>query len=102
MREGDDTTFGRALNESHDSCRDLLRVSCPSLDRLVEVARDAGALGARLTGAGFGGCAVIFTRAEERDRIATALVERYYAGRPDFRPDIHLMAVEPAAGALYE
>jgi galactokinase len=102
MREGDADTFGRALNESHNSLRDLLRVSCPALDRLVEIARDAGALGARLTGAGFGGCAVIFTRVEERDRIEAALIERYYAGRPEFRRQTHLMAVEPAAGALYD
>lgn len=102
MRDGDAAAFGRLLNESHDSLRDRLRVSSPALDRLVEMAREEGALGARLTGAGFGGCAVIFTRAEERGRIASALAERYYAGRPEFRPETHLMAAEPAAGALYE
>src|SRR5208283_356427 len=52
MRAGDAGTFGRLLNESHASLRDWLRVSCPALDRLVEAANSAGALGARLTGAG--------------------------------------------------
>jgi len=102
MRAGDAGTFGRLLNESHASLRDWLRVSCPALDRLVEAANSAGALGARLTGAGFGGCAVILCRAAEQERVAEGIVERFYKGRAEFNREIHLMAARPSAGALCE
>lgn len=55
--------LGRLISEAHVSLRELYQVSCPELDRLVEDALPAeGVLGARLTGAGFGGCAVILLR----------------------------------------
>jgi galactokinase len=101
LRDGDAVAFGRALNASHDSARDLLRISCPELDRLVELAREAGAMGARLTGAGFGGFAVIACRAEEGHRIAAEIQSRFYADAKEFDPDVHLIRVEPSAGALY-
>src|SRR6185436_1739413 len=46
--------FGLLLNQSHESLRDLLKVSCPALDNLVDAAQRSLAGGARLTGAGFG------------------------------------------------
>ncbi|MDO8838134.1 MAG: galactokinase [Parvibaculum sp.] len=51
-------SFGALMNESHASLAGDFDVSTPALDRLVESARRAGAIGARLTGAGFGGCIV--------------------------------------------
>ena len=69
MERGDAECFGQLLGESHASLRDRLHVSVPALDRLVSGAMDAGALGARLTGAGFGGCAVIFCRTEDVGRV---------------------------------
>ena len=59
MEVGDLAEFGRLLLESHASLRDRLHVSRAELDGLVERAMAAGAAGARLTGAGFGGCVVI-------------------------------------------
>jgi galactokinase len=100
MRAGDAIEFGRLLNESHASLRDLLRVSSPALDSVVEAACAAGALGARLTGAGFGGCAVILCRAGERERVAEGIIERFYTGRGDFDRMVHLIAADPSAGAL--
>jgi galactokinase len=100
LRAADASTFGRLLNESHASLRDLLRVSNGALDELVDTARDAGALGARLTGAGFGGCAVVFCHSSERQRVAEILMRRYYSKRPGFDPSTHLIAVEPSAGAF--
>lgn len=101
LRSGDAGAFGQALNESHESLRDLLRVSCPALDELVAATRASGALGARLTGAGFGGCAVVFCKAEDRERVAAGIVERYYSGKPGFDPGNDLIAAEPSPGALH-
>ncbi|MBM3477234.1 MAG: galactokinase, partial [Armatimonadetes bacterium] len=59
LKGGDLAAFGALMNESHDSLRDDYEVSCTELDAMVEMAREVpGCLGARLTGAGFGGCAV--------------------------------------------
>ena len=64
MRTGDMTTAGRLMNESHASLRDDFEVSTPALDRLVaQLAGTPGVYGARLTGAGFGGCAVALVAA---------------------------------------
>jgi galactokinase len=100
LRAGDAGEFGELLYASHESLRDLLRISNPQLDELVEAARAAGARGARLTGAGFGGCAVVFTDVAERDRVAAELVRTYYSRRPGFDAGKHLIAAEPSAGAL--
>ena len=93
--------FGSILNAGHASVRDQLRISCPALDALTEVALASGALGARLTGAGFGGCAVVFCHAAERERVAAGLVQRYYAKHASFDPAVHLIATEPSNGALF-
>ncbi len=59
LRRSDARTFGALMFSGHASLRDLYEVSVPELDALVEIARSSpGCLGARLTGAGFGGCTV--------------------------------------------
>lgn len=93
--------FGALLDASHESLRYLLGVSCPELDELVEAARESGAFGARLTGAGFGGCAVIACHSTNRERVAQGLVERFYSKRADFDSARHLIFAEPSAGALH-
>jgi galactokinase len=100
MRQADSETFGNLLYASHESARDLLRISSPALDELVEAARKAGARGARLTGAGFGGCVVVFCRDQDRASIRERLLATYYANRDGFDPQIHLIDAEPSAGAL--
>ncbi|VDK20150.1 unnamed protein product [Anisakis simplex] len=57
-RQGDLRAMGTLMSESHESCRNLYECSCDELDRTVENCVNAGALGARLTGAGWGGCVV--------------------------------------------
>ena len=100
LRDADHLSFGRLLNESHASLRDDLRVSVPALDELVETAIEAGACGARLTGAGFGGCAIIFSEMSEREKIADSLVRNFYSQRSGFDPTKHLILAQPSAGAL--
>ena len=102
LRNSDNVAFGLLLNASHASLRSKLRVSTPDLDRLVDLALEAGALGARLSGAGFGGCAVVFCAAGKKDTVREALLARYYSGRPDFDPASHLIDAVPSAGALAE
>ena len=101
MVRGDIEAFGRLLLESHASLRDRLRVSCAALDRLVNAAIDSGAVGARLTGAGFGGCAVVLCHAGDRVKVRRGMIERFYADRPEFDESRHLIDAEPGPGAFY-
>jgi galactokinase len=100
MEQQDAAAFGSLLLESHASLRDRLHVSCDALDRLVQAAMDSGALGARLTGAGFGGCAVVFCRTLDLPAVRRGLIQRYYAGLPQFDERMHLIHAEPGPGAL--
>ena len=82
LRTGDVAAVGRLLVESHTSLRDLYEVSSPELDAAVDAAMSQpGCLGARMTGAGFGGCAVALV---ERMHVAafTAAVPRSFACVP--------------------
>ncbi len=100
MRESNLAAFGELLNESHASLRDRLRVSSPALDALVGAALEAGAQGARLTGAGFGGCVIILCTSADRDRVRERLIRNFYSNRSDFDPANHLFEAQPSAGAL--
>jgi galactokinase len=95
--------FGQLLDASHQSLRDDCEVSRPELDRLVELAREAGAAGARLTGAGFGGSIVALCRAERAPQVMAALEERFYAprGAAAAAGDVerYLFTAEPSPGA---
>ena len=81
LRSENLAAFGGLMNASHASLRDDFGVSTPALDEIVGVARDAGAAGARLTGAGFGGSAVALCRATEAKGVIEALIDRFYAPR---------------------
>jgi len=101
MERADCDAFGRLLLESHASLRDRLRVSCPALDQLVAAAMESGAVGARLTGAGFGGCAVVLCRQRDAANVRRGLIDRYYASRAGFHEGLHLIDAVPGAGALH-
>jgi galactokinase len=75
---GDYDTVGQLMNESHESLKSDFEVSSPFLDRLVELAQQTeGVLGARLTGAGFGGCTVNLVKTETLPRFSRDVVRRY-------------------------
>ena len=91
--------LGRLFAASHESLRDLYEVSSPELDALVAIAAATpGVVGARLTGAGFGGCTINLV---QRDAIAAfrTAVERDYPARTGLTPTV--LAVDAVAGASF-
>ena len=93
---GDPRAVGPLLVEGHASLRDDLRVSCPELDLAVEAAVEAGALGARMTGGGFGGSAVVLVEDSSAEDVAKAVrgaFERAGYAEPG------VFAAVPSAGA---
>jgi N-acetylgalactosamine kinase len=78
LEAGDISGFAELMNASHASCRDLYEISCPELDRLVEVSWEAGAVGSRLTGAGFGGCTVNLVENKQVDSFIRRVIRSYY------------------------
>lgn len=75
LRSGDLASIGKLFTESHRSLRDDFAVSCLELDAAVLAATEAGALGARLTGAGFGGCAIALVPADRCAEVTLAVQE---------------------------
>lgn len=72
--------FGGLMVDSHASLRDDFEVTCPELDLVVDTCLDTGALGARMTGGGFGGSAIALVRADQVSDVAAA-VERAFHSR---------------------
>jgi galactokinase len=96
LRESDFSAFGRLMYDSHLSMRDDFEISTPELDAFVESAREDGALGARLTGAGFGGCAIALVAEGEADTLVSDTRRRFE--EEDFKEPT-FYRLQPAAGA---
>ena len=99
LEAGDFDAFGRLMVESHESLRDDYEVSCAELDAMVAIARECdGVYGARMTGGGFGGCAIALA-----DEAAAAGVQREVAARYERetgrRPDVWICAAGDGVGA---
>ena len=88
--------IGCHLDASHASMRDDFEISCPELDLAVDTARGNGAIGARMTGGGFGGSAIALTPVREEQQVRDAVVLAF-AEAGFTAPDI--FTVTPAAGA---
>ncbi|MCQ6269768.1 galactokinase [Pseudarthrobacter sp. R1] len=89
--------IGPLLDASHASMRDDFEISCPELDLAVEASRANGAIGARMTGGGFGGAAIALTPVGAEQKVRDAVVQAF-AGAGFTAPDI--FTVTPAAGAI--
>ncbi len=80
LEAGELKTFGQLMNASHVSLREDYEVTGIELDTLVEAAwEQPGVLGARMTGAGFGGCAIAIVEDEAVDAFKQAVGEQYEA-----------------------
>ena len=100
LEAGDLTTFGILMNKSHDSLRDLYEVSCDELDIMVEEARKIdGTIGARMTGAGFGGCTVSLVKEDFVDQFIKSVGTQYEA-RTGLKPEFYVAGVGQGAGRL--
>ncbi len=78
LKNEDILLLGRILNESHESLKNLYEVSGFHLDTIVEAAKEAGAIGARMTGAGFGGCAIALIKENNFEDFKNKVIEEYY------------------------
>lgn len=96
LRDRDPRSVGPLLTASHASLRDDFEVSVAELDAAVAVAIDAGALGARMTGGGFGGSAIALVEVASVDRVAEA-VRTEFATRGFAEPNC--FAVRASGGA---
>ena len=78
LKSGRIPEFGQLMNDCHAGLRDDYEVSCPELDVMVEAAQSLeGCYGARLTGAGFGGCTVNLVAANRAESFKAGLAGRY-------------------------
>ena len=80
LEAGETRAIGPVLIAGHASLRDDFRISCPELDLVVDTALASGALGARMTGGGFGGSAIVLAEAADVDTITKAVEEAFASG----------------------
>jgi len=100
LEAGDVQSFGKLMNQCHTSLRDLYDVSCPELNVMVNIAQTLdGCYGARLTGAGFGGCTVNLVENEKVDSFAKTLANGYEA-ETKLRPEIYITRASKGAELL--
>lgn len=99
LSEGDLQEFGKLLNESHRSLRDDYEVTGFELDTLQELFLKYGAIGARMTGAGFGGCAIALVKAEAANRMIEQVAPEYRE-KTGLAADFYLVRVGNGAREL--
>ena len=99
LEQGELARLGALMNASHESLRKDYEVSSPELDTLVELARSQpGVLGARMTGAGFGGCTVNLVHAEAAEAVYKN-VQDEYARKCGYRPEAYIFQASDGAWA---
>ncbi len=97
LEAGNLQAFGEMMNNTHESCRRFFENSCPEVDELVEIAQSVpGVYGAKLTGGGWGGCAVIIHKPDALEPLSDALKSGY---KTKFNRDVGLLPTVAAQGA---
>ena len=97
LEQGNIREFGQIMNECHASLRDLYEVSIPELNVMVEIAQSLpGCLGARLTGAGFGGCTANLVEKSVAEAFAAELAQQYEA-KTGLKPEIYICKASDGA-----
>ena len=100
LKRNDLAAFGRLMNESHHSLRDDYEVSCPEIDLLTEIAWACpGVLGSRITGGGFGGCAVSIVR-DECAELFRETIKKQYASKTGLQAQIYTVSAGDGAREL--
>ncbi|MEV7432198.1 galactokinase [Streptomyces griseoviridis] len=97
LESGETRAIGPVLTAGHASLRDDFRISCPELDLVVDTALAGGALGARMTGGGFGGSAIVLAEASDVETL-TKSIESAFATAGFTTPRV--FEAVPSAGAL--
>lgn len=100
MKIDDAPMLGQLMNDSHTSLRDDFEVSCQELDVMVEIAQaQPSCYGARMTGAGFGGCAVALINQFEADEFVQ-IVAAAYEAQSAHKPNVYVCAASQGATIL--
>jgi galactokinase len=100
LEAGDEATIGETMRASHASLRDLYEVSSPELDALVDIAVSVpGVAGARMTGAGFGGCTVNLVRVDAVAALREAVIAEY-PQRTGLTPLVFTVTAAAGAGRV--
>ena len=101
LKDGNISLFGQYMIESHNSLRDLYEVSCIELDTLVDVALlQDGVLGARMTGAGFGGCTVNIVREKDIDKFIKN-VSKVYKSKIGYEASFYISEISDGGKEVY-
>lgn len=94
--------LGDLMYKSHESCKDSYECSAPMLDKLVNLAKKHGAYGARLTGAGWGGCIVTLIPEDQTDTFIENMKNEYFQNCPaanGLNPSTYIFPTIPGQGA---
>jgi galactokinase len=94
LHTGDLEVFGKLMYASHQSLKDLYEVTGKELDTIVDFCKTfAGCIGARMTGAGFGGCAIALVKKNRTDDFAVKIKE-HYKNEIGYLPDVFVSGAE--------
>jgi len=100
MRRGSVHELGKLMNESHESLKDDFEVTNDALNVMVECARaEEGCFGARMTGAGFGGCAVALVQESKAEPFAASVAASYQKATGN-EPKVYVTQATDGAAAI--
>ena len=100
LNDGDIDQFGILMYASHHSLRNLYEVSCEELDTIVEYCKtNPNVAGARMTGAGFGGCAIALVKTDQFEKFSKEVID-YYISRIGYAPSVYKTYIGNGVGEI--